>query len=239
MIEGVLVVDKPGGMTSHDVVATVKRRLGVKKVGHLGTLDPLATGVLPLVINRATKFATVFQGGVKEYIAKMKLGETTDTYDAEGKVTEEAPVDGLTKEDIEAALLSFVGTIEQVPPMFSAVKRDGVPLYKLARKGIVVEREAKQVEIHSLDVLKVDMPYVEFRVSSSRGTYVRSICHDAGTKLGVGAHLVTLKRIRSGNFTIEEAVELNLKRQDLIAAVMPLDELLESVKDKEKAAAAN
>lgn len=232
MIEGVLVVDKPGGMTSHDVVATVKRRLGAKKVGHLGTLDPLATGVLPLVINRATKFATVFQGGVKEYIARMKLGESTDTYDALGKVVAEHSTDSITKEAIEQVLTAFIGKIDQVPPMFSAVKQGGVPLYKLARKGVVVERAAKQVEVFELEVLDIDMPYVEFRVAASRGTYVRSICHDAGAELGVGAHLVTLKRTRSGNFTIEDAVELNLKRQELISAVMPLDELLEGIKDE-------
>ncbi len=230
MIEGVLVVDKPGGMTSHDVVATVKRRLGAKKVGHLGTLDPLATGVLPLVINRATKFATVFQGGVKEYIARMKLGEATDTYDAQGKVVASRLTDSITKEDIERVLAGFVGSIEQVPPMFSAVRRGGVPLYKLARAGVVVEREPKQVEVFELEILNIEMPHVEFRVAASRGTYVRSICHDAGEQLGVGAHLVTLKRTRSGSFTIKDAVELNLKRQDLISAVMPLDELLEGVK---------
>ncbi|VAV82611.1 tRNA pseudouridine(55) synthase [hydrothermal vent metagenome] len=234
MIEGVLVVDKPGGMTSHDVVATVKRRLGAKKVGHLGTLDPLATGVLPLVINRATKFATVFQGGVKEYIASMKLGEATDTYDAQGKVVASHSIDNITKEDIERVLMGFLGTIDQVPPMFSAVKRGGVPLYKLARAGVVVEREPKQVEIFELEILNIEMPQVEFRVAASRGTYVRSICHDAGEQLGVGAHLVTLKRTRSGSFTIKDAVELNLKRQDLISAVMPLDELLESVKHEAK-----
>ncbi len=230
MIEGVLVVDKPGGMTSHDVVATVKRRLGAKKVGHLGTLDPLATGVLPLVINRATKFATVFQGGVKEYIARMKLGEATDTYDAQGKVVASRSTDSIIKEDIERVLAGFVGSIEQVPPMFSAVKRGGVPLYKLARAGVVVEREPKQVEVFELEILNIEMPHVEFRVAASRGTYVRSICHDAGEQLGVGAHLVMLKRTRSGSFTIKDAVELNLKRQDLISAVMPLDELLEGVK---------
>ncbi|VAW37519.1 tRNA pseudouridine(55) synthase [hydrothermal vent metagenome] len=230
MIEGVLVVDKPGGMTSHDVVATVKRRLGAKKVGHLGTLDPLATGVLPLVINRATKFATVFQGGVKEYVARMKLGESTDTYDAQGKAVAAHPVDGITKKDIERVLMGFLGVIDQLPPMFSAVKQGGVPLYKLARAGVVVERETKQVEVFELEILRIEMPYVEFRVAASRGTYVRSICHDAGIELGVGAHLVTLKRTRSGSFTIKDAVELNLKRQDLISAVMPLDELLEGVK---------
>lgn len=233
MIEGVLVVDKPGGMTSHDVVAMVKRRLGAKKVGHLGTLDPLATGVLPLVINRATKFATVFQGGVKEYLVTMKLGEATDTYDSQGKVTSEASVEAVTTEAVERVLKEFVGKIDQVPPMFSAVKQGGVPLYKLARKGVVVEREPKQVEIFSLDILKMEMPFVEFRVSTSRGTYVRSICHDAGLRLSVGAHLVSLKRVRSGSFTIKDAVELNLKRQELISAVMPLDELLASVKAAE------
>jgi tRNA pseudouridine55 synthase len=234
MIEGVLVVDKPGGMTSHDVVATVKRRLGVKKVGHLGTLDPLATGVLPLVINRATKFATVFQGGVKEYLVTMKLGEATDTYDSQGKVTNESSVVGITEADIESVLKEFVGKIDQVPPMFSAVKQGGVPLYKLARKGVVVERASKAVEIFSLDILNIDLPLVEFRVQTSRGTYVRSICHDAGIKLEVGAHLTSLKRVRSGSFTMQDAVELNLSRVDLISAVMPLEGLLESVKEAEK-----
>ncbi len=226
-MDGVLVIDKPAGLTSHDVVVRVKRTLGAGKVGHLGTLDPAATGVLPLVIDRATRHADLLSGGRKEYLATMKLGTETDTYDAEGRVTATGETASLSVEDVERALKSFVGRISQVPPMFSAVKKNGVPLYKLARKGIEVEREPKEVEIFSVDVVEIGIPLAVFRLACSRGTYLRTICFDAGRVLGCGAHLAALERTRSGRFSMEDAIALDSSRQLMEESIMPLASLVD------------
>jgi tRNA pseudouridine55 synthase len=225
-MDGVIVVDKPSGWTSHDVVAKVKRTLRAKKVGHLGTLDPAATGVLPLVVNGATKFARFLDIGGKGYAAIMKLGEETDTQDAEGEVVKTSEVGIIERAEIEKALGSFVGAIEQTPPMYSSVKQGGVPLYKLARKGVTVERAAKEVEIHSITVSSVELPYVEYSVECSRGTYIRTLSVDAGAKLGVGAHLHRLRRTRSGTFTEVEAVDAQGSKESLEAALIPLEAAL-------------
>jgi tRNA pseudouridine55 synthase len=225
-MNGVIVIDKPKLMTSHDVVASVKRRLKAGKVGHLGTLDPNATGVLPLVINRATKLASFLGGLDKAYTATMRLGVETDTYDVEGKVVETRSVEGISDEDIERVLKGFVGKIDQVPPMFSAVKRKGTPLYKLARKGVVVEREPKLIEINSIEVLDITLPDVVFNVECSRGTYIRTLCHDAGQALKVGGHLAELRRSLSGAFTIDEAISLEADPETMRAAIIPIDEAL-------------
>jgi tRNA pseudouridine55 synthase len=225
-LTGVLVADKPAGLTSHDVVALVKRRLGAAKVGHLGTLDPLATGVLPLVMNGATKFASALSAGVKEYLCTLKLGEETDTFDGEGKVLSSAAFSHVTVEMIEAAFSGLRGRIMQTPPMYSSVKRNGQPLYRLARRGIVVEREPKEVEVFELAVLDARRPYVDFRVVCSRGTYVRSICFDAGRTLGCGAHLTALKRTRSGAFTIDGSLGMDAPADIMARAVIPLNEAL-------------
>ena len=218
---GVIVIDKEGGFTSHDVVAKVKGLIGAKKVGHLGSLDPLATGVLPLVVNDATKLARFIEGDVKRYECTMKLGEATDTFDAEGKVTDTGDWSQLTTEDISSALDALVGRIKQIPPMYSAVKVAGTPLYKLARKGKVVERAAKEVEITAIEVTGVDLPLVDFTVDCSRGTYVRSICHDVGVTLGSFAHLTALRRTVSGSFTIAEAHAIDEGPEALMAAIIP------------------
>lgn len=223
---GVLVIDKPQGWTSHDVVAHVKRKLRAKKVGHLGTLDPLATGVLVLVIEKATKCSSMLDTGAKEYVATARLGEQTDTYDREGKVTASFDTSALTEDSVREALGKFRGRIRQVPPMYSAIKSAGTPLYKLARKGVTIEREAREVEVYSLDVLKIDLPVVEFKALCSRGTYVRSICHDLGAALGVGAHLVELRRTASGGFSAGEAVLPGLDGEELSKRIIPLDEAL-------------
>ena len=223
-MDGILVIDKPKGMTSHDVVATIKRRLRASRVGHLGTLDPNATGVLPLVINRATKSARFLQGGVKGYIATAKLGEETDSYDIDGTITETHSIEGISRDGIEGALAAFTGKLSQLPPMYSAVKRKGVPLYKLARKGLVVEREPKDVEIFSIDVEDVDLPYLRFDVKCSRGTYIRTLCHDVGVKLGCGAHLTELRRTISGAFTIEDAMDLDSSPEAMKAAIISVEE---------------
>ncbi len=222
-LNGVIVADKPSGWTSHDVVACVKKRLGAKKVGHLGTLDPLATGLLPLVINGATKYAERLSAGTKTYRCVMKLGETTDTYDSEGVVVAAGDISIVTEKDILDALSGFKGAIMQTPPMYSARKRAGVPLYKLARAGVTVEREAKEVFISSLDVLRVEPPYVEFTVECSKGTYVRSICHDAGVMLGCGAHLTALRRVKCGAFVEAEAISPVSDAEGLLAGLIPLN----------------
>ncbi len=225
-MNGVIVIDKPKGVTSHDVVASVKRKLGASKVGHLGTLDPNATGVLPLVINKSTKLATYLGGTRKAYTATMKLGEETDTYDVEGKVTKTFSIDEVTDDDIRRALEGFVGAIDQVPPMYSAVKRKGTPLYKLARKGVVVEREPKQIEIYAIEVVDIALPYVVFNVECSRGTYIRTLCHDVGAVLACGGHLSDLRRTLSGVFTIDEAVSLDADLETTRAALMSEEAVL-------------
>ncbi|MFQ5442936.1 MAG: tRNA pseudouridine(55) synthase TruB, partial [Thermodesulfobacteriota bacterium] len=225
-MNGVLVVDKPGGWTSHDAVARVKRSLKADKVGHLGTLDPAATGVLPLVINRATKYARWLECGKKSYDGVLTLGVETDTYDAEGKVTASYDISSIKEPDIIRAFGSFTGRIKQVPPMYSSVKRSGVPLYKLARKGITIERPAKEVEIFSIIVTDVSLPRVSFSVECSRGTYIRSLCMDIGRVLGRGAHLSRLKRTRSGAFSLEGAPGPEEDAGGLKGKIIPLGEAL-------------
>jgi tRNA pseudouridine55 synthase len=206
-MNGIVVIDKPAGKTSHDVVQDVKKTLGVKKAGHTGTLDPLATGVLPVCINEATKLAPFFSMDTKEYRVTMLLGVKTDTQDIEGSVTASAEPKACSSE-IERVLNGFVGKIEQIPPRYSAVKFRGKALYKWARKGIPVELPPRRVEISNIDILEVKMPYVTFNVSCSKGTYIRSLCSDVGDVLGCGACLAALRRIRSGSFVERAAVSL-------------------------------
>lgn len=202
---GFLVVDKPRGQTSHDVVDAARRWLKIRRVGHLGTLDPQATGVLPLVVRGATKLAPFFGSGSKTYVGTVRLGTVTDTLDGEGKVVErhEGALPG--EAQVRSALEAFVGEIEQIPPMYSAVKRDGVALYKLARQGEEVEREPKKVVIHRLELIRFESPNVEISVECGGGTYVRTLAHDLGQALGCGGHLADLRRLRSQPFGIEMA----------------------------------
>ena len=220
-LAGVLVIDKPGGMTSHDVVMRVRRILGAKKVGHTGTLDPMATGLLPLCIGGATKIARFLEGGDKEYRATIKFGIETDTYDAEGKVVAESDTSGVSEEMVVEALAQFRGKIQQIPPMYSAVKIGGTPLYKLARKGITVEREPKEVDISSIDVEEFTMPLLTMRIACSKGTYIRTLCHDLGSAVGCGAHLVALRRTRSGHFSLKDAITLDVDRSEMIESIVP------------------
>ena len=205
-VDGLLIVDKPEGMTSLDVVKQIKRRFHVKKAGHIGTLDPFATGVLPIVINEGTKLVPFLEEEPKEYEAVMKLGEETTTDDFTGKVTLRGSWDDVTPELIHRVFQNFLGRIQQIPPMFSALKLNGRPLYRLARKGIEVERKEREVEIFKLQIEEMNLPKVRFNVSCSRGTYIRSLGKDIGKKIGCGAHLLSLKRIRSGLFTLEGAI---------------------------------
>lgn len=212
-MNGILVFDKPAGITSHDVVANVRRTLKLKKVGHTGTLDPFATGVLPVALGEATKIIPYLDESIKEYRAVMQLGVTTDTQDYTGKVLQHKDTEHITSGLIQEAIRSFTGTISQVPPMFSAVKLGGVPLYKRARLGEEVERAPRQIVIHSFSLDDVTLPLVTFTVRCSRGTYVRTLAHDLGEMLGCGAHLVELRRTRSGIFAIESALPLDTLQQ--------------------------
>jgi tRNA pseudouridine55 synthase len=202
---GFLVVDKPAGWTSHDVVDAARQWLGVRRVGHMGTLDPLATGVLPLAVRAATKLVPYVQSSDKSYGGWIRLGEETDTLDAEGQLTRRYKGSCPDEATVRAALEEFVGEIDQLPPMFSAVKRKGVPLHKLAREGRKVEREPKRVRIDRLTLLKYDPPMLQIEVDCSVGTYVRALAADVGARLGCGGHLAELRRTRSGPFGIEQA----------------------------------
>ena len=222
-ISGILNINKATGMTSHDVVARVRRILLLRgstrarlssaeasaklRVGHAGTLDPLATGVLLICVGQATRLAEYLMDGVRVYHAWLRLGITTDTHDAEGKVVNEAPVRA-TKDEVRRSLTAFLGRIEQVPPMYSALKRGGTPLYKLARQGIEVEREPRRVEIHELLLEEWSPPQVAIRVACSSGTYIRALARDLGKALGCGGHITALTRLACGSFRLEEAIGL-------------------------------
>ncbi len=208
MINGFFVIDKPAGITSHDVVSRVRRILGTKKVGHTGTLDPFATGVLPVAVNEGTKAIPFLDEGVKCYEAKLKLGITTDTLDITGKILSTADFSSIDKERFAQLLPQFIGEIDQVPPMFSAIKIDGQPLYKMARQGQEVERKSRHVVIRSIEITGFELPYVSISVNCSRGTYVRSLADDIGKALGCGAVLQELRRTESGPFEISSAISL-------------------------------
>ncbi len=213
-MDGFIVIDKPAGMTSHDVVRAVRRIAGLKKVGHTGTLDPFATGVLPVALGEGTKAIPFLDEAVKEYRAVMRLGAATDTQDCTGTVTREGEWRRVTPEAVREAAALFTGRLFQVPPMYSALKRDGVPLYRLARRGEEVEREAREIEVHELVIEEVVLPDVAFRVRCSRGTYVRTLASDLGERIGCCAHLTALCRTMSGPFAIDAA--LSLDRLDLL-----------------------
>ena len=205
-LDGVLLVDKAPGMTSHDVVAIVRRCLNTKKVGHCGTLDPLATGLLILTLGRGTKIQDLLMAEDKEYAGTMRLGITTGSQDADGEIVETKPVPDLPREQIDAAFAKFQGDFYQMPPMVSAIKQGGVPLYKLARQGKVVEREPRFVHVYAHEIKAVRLPEIDFRVVCSKGFYVRTYAFDIGNELGCGAHLKALRRTKSGKFTLEHSV---------------------------------
>jgi tRNA pseudouridine55 synthase len=201
-INGILLVDKGPDMTSHDVVAVARRCLNTKKIGHCGTLDPMATGMLILVVGTATKIQDLLMAEDKEYVGSMTLGVTTNSQDREGEVLEEKPVPELTETELRAAFDQFRGDFYQTPPMVSAIKINGVPLYKLARKGQEVEREPRFVRVFDYEIQKFESPQVDFRVVCSKGFYVRTYAHDIGHAIGCGAHLSGLRRTRSGHFRL-------------------------------------
>jgi tRNA pseudouridine55 synthase len=222
-MDGILIVDKPSGVTSHDVVQRARKILKTHKVGHLGTLDPMATGVLPLCIGKATRIGRFFPSSPKEYVGQIRFGFATTTYDREGEADgPERPFEH-SRESLEEAMRTFTGKLLQKPPLISAKKIGGEPSYKLARQGKAVESPAVEVEVFSFELTGFAPPLASFRVVCSPGTYVRSLAHDLGQKLGCGAHLESLRRVRSGNFNEREAVPLNDSAK---SHVIPIEHLL-------------
>ena len=208
-LDGAILVDKPAGPTSHDVVDAIRRKFGIKKVGHCGTLDPNATGLLIIVLGRGTKLSERLMGDDKVYEGTIKFGEATDSYDCDGEITSSLPVMPMTLAELNEEAAKFIGDLMQVPPMVSAIKKDGVPLYKLARKGVEVEREPRFIHIYNYRFSEYAAPLGRFRVACTKGTYVRSLAHDLGQKLGCGAHLTTLRRSASGKFDVADALPLD------------------------------
>lgn len=226
---GVLLIDKAPDMTSHDVVAIARRALNTKKIGHCGTLDPMATGLLMLVIGRATKIQDLLMSEDKQYEGTMTLGATTSTQDRQGDILETKLVPDLSDAEIKTAFDQYIGPFEQIPPMVSAIKKDGVPLYKLARKGVEIVREPRPVHITSYEITRTALPEIDFTVNCSKGFYVRTYAHDIGEKLGCGGHLSALRRTRSGKFVLDRAVTVDdLKtapREQLLNSLISLAEI--------------
>ncbi len=227
-MNGILNVFKPTGITSFDVVRKIRKISNVKKVGHAGTLDPEASGVLPVCIGKATKAIDYIMGDFKIYEAELKLGVITDTYDREGKILSESEVNA-TEEEIIRAINSFIGEIKQIPPMYSALKVNGKKLYELARAGIEIEREARSLVIYDIDIIDIKTPYVKFRVKCSKGTYIRSLCYDIGQLLKCGGMMWNLQRIATGPFHIEDAINIeDLNEENINKHVMPIEKIFQN-----------
>lgn len=216
---GILLIDKPQGLTSHDVVDAVRRKFGIRRVGHSGTLDPLATGLLIILVDKATKQFNRFTNFDKEYAATLTMGTATDSGDSQGKVIASAGYDGLNQEKALAALKSLEGKIEQTPPMVSAVKHKGKPLYKLARKGLTVERKKRLIEIYSLELLRFSLPEIEFKVRCSKGAYIRSLGEEIALRLGSCGHISQIRRISIGAYTVGQAKSLDAFNENDIRPV--------------------
>lgn len=229
-MNGVINIYKNTGMTSFDVVAIVRRVAKMKKVGHTGTLDPAASGVLPVCLGKATKIIDYIMENKKVYRVNLKLGMVTDTYDLEGEVLREKDASHITKDEILNCINSFLGTIDQVPPMYSALKQNGVRLYELARQGIEVHREARKVTIYSIENIKIESnDNIQMDVCCSKGTYIRSLCYDIGEKLNVGATMTALERIQNGPFTKEEAINIeDLTEKLLEKHIISIEKALDS-----------
>ena len=215
MINGIVNIYKEKGYTSHDVVAVLRKVVGQKKIGHTGTLDPDATGVLPVCLGRATKVCELLTDHDKTYEALLLLGKTTDTQDISGEVLEERNPGDLTEEEVCSCIESFIGEYDQIPPMYSALKVNGKKLYELAREGKTVERKSRRVQIHGIRILEMNLPYVRMKVDCSKGTYIRTLCHDIGEKLQVGGCMEELERTKVGRFLKEDAVTLDEVRQKM------------------------
>ena len=225
-IDGIILLDKPLGMTSNHALQHVKRLYNAEKAGHTGSLDPLATGLLPICLGEATKYSQHLLDADKVYRTKMRLGQKTTTADAEGEVTLERAIPNLTSANIEQVLAQFRGTLQQIPSMFSALKKDGKPLYELARQGIEVEREARTIHIYRLELLSVEPLFWELEVACSKGTYIRNLVEDIGEALGCGAHVVELRRLASGPFQLQDDLNLDHLREVAEHGFEALDALL-------------
>jgi len=227
--DGVLLVDKADGMTSHDVVALVRRKLGIRKVGHCGTLDPIATGLLLLTLGRGTKIQDLLMSEDKEYAGTLLLGVTTSTQDRQGEVINQRNVPPLDEDQIRAAFEKFRGDFYQMPPMVSAKKHGGVPLYKLARQGKVVEREPRLVHVYRYNLDRIALPEIDFSLLCSKGFYVRTYAHDIGEELGCGAHLKSLRRTRSGRFDVAQSISVdqikNAPCKEILGRLLTLPEV--------------
>ena len=229
-LDGILLVDKPYGCSSFDVIRRLKRHFGITKLGHAGTLDPLATGLLIVVLGKATKLSQALMCGIKEYTGIIQLGVKTSTYDREGEIIETRSIDGIDLPIVEKTMHSFIGDQYQEAPMFSAKKLDGVPLYKLARKGKEIKREPNFITIFKFDPTLYENGNVHFHVRCSKGTYIRSLAYDLGERIGCGGHLAALRRIKNGDFSIEQTIELNALLESnslefLKERVIPLNQL--------------
>jgi tRNA pseudouridine55 synthase len=232
-LEGVLLIDKPRDHTSHDVVARLRGKLRMRKIGHAGTLDPMATGLLIMLVGKATRVSQYLISLDKEYEGTIELGKTTDSQDAEGHVMETRPVPPLVESEVRVAMQGFLGDQYQMPPMFSAIKIDGVALYKKARKGLEVEREPRFIRVMAWDLLRFASPHIDFRLRCSKGTYVRTLAHDLGTKLGCGAHLSALRRTATDRFNVSEALTLDqieeLSLADIEKRMIPVHQAVPTV----------
>lgn len=234
MINGIVNIYKEKGYTSHDVVAVLRKVVGQKKIGHTGTLDPDATGVLPVCLGRATKVCELLTDHDKTYEALLLLGKTTDTQDISGEVLEERDPGDLTEEEVRSCIESFIGEYDQIPPMYSALKVNGKKLYELAREGKTVERKSRRVQIHGIRILEMNLPHVRMEVDCSKGTYIRTLCHDIGEKLQVGGCMEELERTKVGRFLKEDAVTLDEVRQKMeqgegAELFTPLDQIFEEL----------
>ncbi|HEY2383853.1 MAG TPA: tRNA pseudouridine(55) synthase TruB [Terriglobia bacterium] len=225
-MHGILIIDKPEGGTSHDIVNAIRKKFNTAKVGHLGTLDPMATGVLPIAIGKATRLAQFISSSPKIYEGELRFGFSTNTYDRTGSPTSEEKTVQYSEGDIRGAVQTFTGSIDQTPPSFSAKKIGSVPSYKFARKNRPVDLPAATVHIESFEIVSLNLPYLSFRIVCSPGTYIRSLAHDLGRQLGCGAHLTRLRRMRSGDFTIADAVSPDACSA---ANLLPLEALLVSL----------
>jgi len=232
-LDGVLLVDKPRDHTSHDVIARLRGKLRMRKIGHAGTLDPMATGLLVVLVGRATRVSQYIISLDKEYEGTVELGRTTDSQDAEGETMETRPVPALTEAEVRAAMQAFLGDQYQTPPMFSAIKIAGVPLYKRARRGEEIEREPRFIRVMSWDLLRFASPLIDFRLRCTKGTYVRTLAHDLGGKLGCGAHLGALRRTATDRFTVAEALTMEeierLSIPDIEKMLIPVSKAVPSI----------
>ncbi len=232
-LTGILNINKPKGLTSHDVVAQVRRISGQRRVGHAGTLDPIATGVLLLCLGQATRVCEYLMADRKVYQARIYLGISTDTYDSEGQITDRASCEHISKQQVEGVLEKMVGPLEQIPPIYSALKHQGTPLYRLARRGESVELKPRRVVIHALELLEWQPPLLEAKIHCGKGTYIRSLAHDLGQRLGCGAHVTSLTRLASGRFQLRDAWTLEQVRRaaeqgELAALLLPMDAALQA-----------